>query len=100
MLLWMASPLIGLAAYIVWRGIYNIFFHPLRHFPGPTWAIASDFSKLWILRGKQQHRLGVAAHARYGPVVRAAVMPIALVVSVLPCHNWAADVGVAYVASP
>ncbi|PSN60579.1 cytochrome P450 monooxygenase [Corynespora cassiicola Philippines] len=68
----MASPLIGLAAYIVWRGIYNIFFHPLRHFPGPTWAIASDFSKLWILRGKQQHRLGVAAHARYGPVVRAA----------------------------
>ncbi|KAL5413193.1 hypothetical protein PMIN04_009534 [Paraphaeosphaeria minitans] len=73
MLLWAAGAfIIVLAGYVLGRAVYNIFFHPLRRFPGPTWSVASDFSKLWILRTKQQHRLGVAAHARYGPVVRVA----------------------------
>lgn len=54
------------------RGIYNVFFHPLRHFPGPPFAALSDFFKLWILHTKQAHTLGMSYHARYGPVVRAA----------------------------
>ncbi|KAK1634586.1 cytochrome P450 monooxygenase [Colletotrichum phormii] len=61
-----------LLCYALYRGIYNLFFHPLRHWPGPFWAAASDFFKLWILHTKQAHTLGLAYHAEYGPVVRAA----------------------------
>jgi cytochrome P450 len=52
--------------------IYNLFFHPLRHFPGPLLHRASALP--WAL----QHALGTSAfhtekfHARYGPVVRIA----------------------------
>ena len=67
-----ASPLLLATSYALWCAIYNLFFHPLRHFPGPRWAAASDFFKLWVLHTKQQHTLGLEAHARYGPVVRAA----------------------------
>ncbi|KAI1502628.1 cytochrome P450 monooxygenase [Biscogniauxia marginata] len=64
-----ATPIL---AYALWRAIYNVFFHPLRHFPGPPLAALSDFFKLWILHTKQAHTLGMAYHSRYGPVVRAA----------------------------
>ena len=57
--------------YALYRGIYNRYFHPLRHFPGPFWASVSDFFKLWILHTKQAHTLGLEYHERYGPVVRA-----------------------------
>lgn len=58
--------------YALYRGIYNRYFHPLRHFPGPFWASLSDFFKLWILHTKQAHTLGLEYHEKYGPVVRAA----------------------------
>lgn len=57
--------------YALYRGIYNRYFHPLRHFPGPFWASVSDFFKLWILHTKQAHTLGLRFHQEYGPVVRA-----------------------------
>lgn len=58
--------------YSVYRVIYNIFFHPLRDWPGPRWGAVSDFFKLWILNTKQAHTLGLKYHQKYGPVVRAA----------------------------
>ena len=58
--------------YAIYRGIYNRYFHPLRHFPGPFWASVSDFFKLWVLSTKQAHTLGVKYHQEYGPLVRAA----------------------------
>jgi hypothetical protein len=61
-----------LVSYAIYRVVYNIFFHPLRDWPGPRWAAATDFFKLWILHTKQAHTLGIKYHARYGPVVRAA----------------------------
>ncbi|KAI1496961.1 cytochrome P450 monooxygenase [Biscogniauxia marginata] len=68
--------LIGVSAaltiYGIWRGIYNVYFHPLRRFPGPWIASVSDFFKLWVISTKQVHTLTLAAHARYGPVVRVA----------------------------
>lgn len=61
-----------LLSYAVYRGVYNRFFHPLRHFPGPFWASVSDFFKLWLIHTKQSHTLGLKYHEKYGPVVRAA----------------------------
>ncbi|KAI4152527.1 MAG: hypothetical protein L6R39_001786 [Caloplaca ligustica] len=58
--------------YALYRAVYNRYFHPLRHFPGPFWGSISDFFKLWILHTKHAHTLGLAYHAKYGPVVRAA----------------------------
>ena len=63
----------GLAVfYGLYRGIYNRYFHPLRHFLGPFWGSVSDFYKLWVLHTKQAHTLGPKYHEEYGPVVRAA----------------------------
>ncbi|KAI1129661.1 cytochrome P450 monooxygenase [Nemania abortiva] len=59
-------------AYGIWRAIYNVYFHPLRHFPGPPLAAVSDFFKLWILSTRQNHTLSITAHAKYGPILRAA----------------------------
>lgn len=61
-----------LFAYASYRGIYNRYFHPLRHFPGPFWASVSDFFKLWVVHTKQIHMLGLEAHKKYGPVIRVA----------------------------
>lgn len=50
--------------------VYNLFFHPLRHFPGPFWHRASRLP--WAIR----HARGEQAfhtqrlHDQYGPVVR------------------------------
>ncbi|KAF7504179.1 hypothetical protein GJ744_002598 [Endocarpon pusillum] len=54
--------------YALYRGIYNRYFHPLRHLPGPFWASVSDFFKLWILHTKQAHTLGLRYHKKYGLV--------------------------------
>ncbi|KAJ2996755.1 hypothetical protein NUW58_g869 [Xylaria curta] len=40
--------LILLIAYACYRAIYNVFFHPLRHWPGPRWAAMNPISShLW-----------------------------------------------------
>ncbi|KAI1074444.1 cytochrome P450 monooxygenase [Whalleya microplaca] len=62
----------SLLVYGLWRGIYNVFLHPLRHFPGPPLAALTDFFKLWLLHTKQVHLLSIIAHDKYGPVLRAA----------------------------
>ncbi|EPS43072.1 hypothetical protein H072_2918 [Dactylellina haptotyla CBS 200.50] len=51
---------------------YNIYFHPLRHFPGPLRYRASRLA--WAVdwwRGRL-HRKVLALHLQYGPVVRIA----------------------------
>lgn len=54
------------------KGIYNVYFHPLRHVPGPKWAAFTDLGYvISLLRGdavRDVNRL----HAKYGPVVRLA----------------------------
>lgn len=50
--------------------IYNVYFHPLSKFPGPKLAAASGqvFLIKWM-RGFHTDYT-IAAHERYGPVVR------------------------------
>ena len=51
---------------------YNVFFHPLRRFPGPTTWIAMPWVRnLYHIRG-QADRAVVRLHERLGPVVRVA----------------------------
>ena len=50
--------------------VYNRFFHPYRHFPGPFWASITD---LWYWRAVryargEDHQLPI--HKKYGPFVR------------------------------
>ncbi|KEY69110.1 hypothetical protein S7711_09646 [Stachybotrys chartarum IBT 7711] len=66
------GPFVALICYGVCRGIYNVYFHPLRHFPGPFITSVSDFSKLWVLSTGKIQILTHAAHEKYGPVVRIA----------------------------
>ncbi|CAZ85474.1 unnamed protein product [Tuber melanosporum] len=58
--------------YAITMGIYNLFFHPLRNFPGPKKAALSNiwYSYIW-LSGRYPHIIH-ALHEKYGSVVRVA----------------------------
>ncbi|KAJ4423379.1 hypothetical protein N0V82_001982 [Gnomoniopsis sp. IMI 355080] len=64
--------LAALALYAISIIIYNLYFHPLRHYPGPLLYRASRFPRaLRILNGKWPREL-VDLSEKYGPVVRVA----------------------------
>ena len=61
-----------LTLYLAASTTYNVFLHPLRHFPGPPLAKVSILWKLiGNLQGRKAHRIH-EAHQQYGPVVRVA----------------------------
>ncbi|KAH9029234.1 putative P450 monooxygenase [Lactarius pseudohatsudake] len=58
----------------LWRIVYNLYFHPLSHFPGPKIAACS---RLWLayrelVRGESLSDLRVELHRQYGEIVRLA----------------------------
>ncbi|KAL6859545.1 cytochrome P450 [Trichoderma novae-zelandiae] len=58
--------------YVGYTIVYNLFFHPLRHFPGPKlWAIHYGFYARLELSG-DGHKLMIPLHQKYGPVIRVA----------------------------
>ncbi|KAK5631624.1 hypothetical protein RRF57_007338 [Xylaria bambusicola] len=56
--------------YILGKGIYNLYFHPLANFPGPFWARASLFWRFWHTMGGRSHRAIEKQHKKYGLVFR------------------------------
>ncbi|KAI8955153.1 cytochrome p450 monooxygenase [Xylaria longipes] len=78
-------PQLGLAV-LLWacivgagRVIYNIFFHPLRKFPGPLICRATNVWRISkIVSGDLPHRIR-QFHEQYGPVVRIAPHELAFV---------------------
>ncbi|KAA8569823.1 hypothetical protein MFRU_064g00300 [Monilinia fructicola] len=70
--LWIGFVLVTLLAYPTYFAIYNLYFHPLRKFPGPILARSSYiwYAKHWI-GGRWPHALS-DLHERYGQVVRIA----------------------------
>ncbi|KAH8985357.1 putative P450 monooxygenase [Lactarius akahatsu] len=56
----------------VWRIVYNLYFHPLSHFPGPKLAACS---RLWLayrelIKGESLSDLRTQLHRQYGEIVR------------------------------
>ncbi|KAI0148827.1 averantin oxidoreductase [Xylariaceae sp. FL1272] len=56
--------------YMIWRIIYNLYFHPLAKYPGPFLAKISPLYSIWgLYRGRwpfDVHQL----HLKYGPILR------------------------------
>ncbi|KAI0154590.1 putative cytochrome P450 [Xylariaceae sp. FL1272] len=59
-----------LVLYVAGYLVYNLFFHPLRKFPGPLSARASLLWRLTHSLGGKFHRHIEACHEQYGDVVR------------------------------
>ncbi|KAI7774892.1 cytochrome P450 [Diaporthe eres] len=59
-------------SYVLGKALYNVFFHPLRKFPGPkTWAASRIPYNLAQIGGKPHKQL-LDLHNKYGPIVRIA----------------------------
>lgn len=57
-------------AYPIISFIYNVYFHPLRRFPGPFWARGSILPRCyWVIKGELIYKVR-DWHEEYGPVVR------------------------------
>lgn len=52
--------------------IYNIYFHPLRHYPGPKLWVATRLTWAHAMQSGVYHQKLHELHALYGPVVRIA----------------------------
>lgn len=66
------QPLYANSGQVVTKLIYNIFLHPLRHYPGPKpWAATRVTWALAMQSGNYHQKLR-AMHERYGHVVRIA----------------------------
>jgi hypothetical protein len=50
--------------------VYRLFLHPLRKFPGPTWARLSMFWKMNKMIRQNPYQMIDEMHRKYGPVVR------------------------------
>ncbi|PYI02485.1 cytochrome P450 [Aspergillus sclerotiicarbonarius CBS 121057] len=63
---------IAILAYSIIRVVYNVFFHPLRHFPGPWWAACSHWHELYfdVIQGGMFMWEIERMHQKYGPIVR------------------------------
>lgn len=50
--------------------VYRVFFHRLRHFPGPFWARVSKFWHVYQCTDSKNHLLLDRLFKQYGPLVR------------------------------
>ena len=48
------------------RCIYNRYFHPLRHIPGPFWGSVTEGYKLYLLLAKHIPSFNYDLHQTYG----------------------------------
>ncbi|KAI1487795.1 isotrichodermin C-15 hydroxylase [Biscogniauxia mediterranea] len=81
---WVSFPLAAITAvflYAILRVVYNVFFHPLRRFPGPRLMAASRLPyALSKLRGDPTRSVK-PLHDKYGPVVRTAPGQLSFITS-------------------
>lgn len=50
--------------------VYNLYFHPLKKYPGPFWARASLWWRFYHSVGGRWYRVLESNHKRYGDVLR------------------------------
>ncbi|KAJ4390921.1 hypothetical protein N0V93_004520 [Gnomoniopsis smithogilvyi] len=71
-------PVAIIAIYITTQIVYNLFFHPLRNFPGPRlWRAFRLPYVLKAVQGKLATDM-LAIHEKYGPIVRVAPNELAI----------------------
>ena len=63
---YVVATLTTILAFILLRGFYNRYLHPLRDFPGPFWGSLTDFYKLFIISRMDAHTRGLKLHEKYG----------------------------------
>ncbi|KAM0799194.1 cytochrome P450 [Usnea florida] len=71
-----------LVSYVIYLAtviLYNIFFHPLRHFPGPVFWTSNRLPWAWNVFFGNLPRAVSKLHARYGDVVRVAPDELSLI---------------------
>ena len=58
--------------YLVWLGIYRLYFNPIAHIPGPKLAALTKLYQFYydVLRGGEFSFKLQGLHAKYGPVIR------------------------------
>lgn len=65
----LVATLTTIFAFILLRGFYNRYLHPLRGFPGPFWGSVTDFYKLFIVSKMDAHTRGLELHKKYGQLL-------------------------------
>ncbi|OBR14494.1 Cytochrome P450 [Colletotrichum higginsianum IMI 349063] len=55
---------------LISRVVYNVYFHPLRHYPGPKAYAATRIPLTRMITSGKAHKKIAELHAQYGPVVR------------------------------
>lgn len=65
-------PAVLLAAWLIYRPVYNILFHPLRDIPGPILWCSFDLPYIRSKLKGTAHRDLLRLHLKYGAVVRVA----------------------------
>jgi cytochrome P450 len=58
--------------YLLWTGVYNLYFSPLSKFPGPRLAACTNLPNLYWTSTGQYHLKLKELHDKYGDVVRTA----------------------------
>lgn len=66
-------------ASFVYTCVYNIFFHPLKHIPGPLFARASPLPYVYNVRTGQIVKWMRELHEKYGEVVRVAPTEVSFI---------------------
>ena len=67
-----ANDFIQVTASFLYTCVYNLFFHPLKHIPGPLLARATGFPYVYKIRTGQMHKWVQELHETYGEAVRVA----------------------------
>lgn len=67
-----SNPIPKILFYLIIEGIYNIFFHPLRHYPGPLLAKANRLNWTYHSWNGDIVKRITQLHEKYGEVVRVA----------------------------
>lgn len=68
--------IIGLFASIT---IYRLFYHRLKHFPGPTWASITKIWHAWQARHRTNYLVLERLHNQYGDFVRTGMSCMVLI---------------------
>ena len=71
-----------IVSYYLSKIVYNFYFHPLAHIPGPWWAAVSYLPEFYydVIKGGRYFTVILRMHERYGELSSDCTDSIALIV--------------------